>query len=77
MNPIELSTNVEHLLVRLGCRMIDEYDDDFLLMKAYKQNMARVAAGLIFVRKKIQNLLSIEKKFPQNNCVTQYRTVNF
>ena len=38
--------------------------------------MARVAAGLILYENN-QNLLSIEKKFPQNSFVTQYRTVNF
>ena len=38
--------------------------------------MARVAAGLI-LKENNQNLLSIEKKFPQNSFVTQYWTVNF
>jgi len=38
--------------------------------------MARVAAGLILCENN-QNLLSIEKKFPQNSFVRQYRTVNF
>ena len=38
--------------------------------------MARVATGFISYENN-QNLLSIEKKFPQNSFVTQYRTVNY
>ena len=38
--------------------------------------MVRVAAGLILYENN-QNLLTIEKKFPQNSFVTQYKTVNY